>query len=170
MAATTKTQLIGNLTNSYEKLWPLLLAIPADKSGEKILDGQIKNEQMSPHNLLSYLVGWCEEVLRWDEELEKTGGIPTIPNSGYGEIAKKLYAQYSDVKYDDLVKKFDGVNGKIVKMVQGKTDEELFDTPWYTAKSSGVEYNFAKLIHLNTVAPWKNARGRLMRYKTEVTK
>lgn len=61
----TKDELLKAIHVNFEKLLHILSAIPADQVTEKYLAGHVKNTQMSVKDLVAYLTGWNELVLKW---------------------------------------------------------------------------------------------------------
>lgn len=162
-----KQELIDDIKATYEKLRPEFADISAEQAREKTIDGQVKNTKMSAHNLLAYLVGWGEMMLDWDKSYLENGEVPDFQTSDYGSLAQKFYAQYENYSYEDLLKKFDETVAKIIKMLESKTNAELYEQVWYTTKSSAKDYTFGRLVQINTSSPYKNSRGRLRKWKKE---
>ena len=57
--------------------------------------------------------------------------------------------------------------GKIEQLIEQTSENDLYHIVWYQTKTSGREYTMARIIELNTVAPLRNARGRLRRVMKE---
>src|SRR5262245_61662394 len=99
----TRKQLLDAIDSNYRKLPNDLTNIPLDSTHEKTMEGHAKGSQMSVANLLSYLIGWNQLVLKWCER--KSQGQPVdFPETGYkwneqGRLAQKFYADYSDLDY-----------------------------------------------------------------------
>ena len=159
--ATNKKELLTDIRATYNKLQSLLNAVDEKLSRQKLLPGQIKNTTMSPHNLVSYLLGWAEEVLSWNQAYCDTGTVPEIPVSGYGELAVQFYSAYSEYGYSELLVKLNQTVAAIVTMLESKTEAELYEEVWYTTVSSGRDYTFGRLVQLNTAAAYRNAYNRL---------
>ena len=61
------------IIDNYKKLKTELLSIPTDLTTIKELEGHSKNTLMSIDNLVAYLVGWGQLVLKWnDKKRERT--------------------------------------------------------------------------------------------------
>jgi len=82
---TNKTELAAAIITNYEKLRKELINLPGERASEKQLEGHAKGTLMSVNNLLSYLVGWGELVLKW---IEKKGHNETVdfPETGYKSL------------------------------------------------------------------------------------
>lgn len=170
--ASNKKELIQAIRSSYEKLRPEFENIPKKLENEKSMEGQIKNTKMSVNNLLSYLVGWGELMLKWDRVYKKEKRIPDLPDTGYtmndwGKLAERFYKDYEKESFDSLVKKLDNVVKKILAMIEKNDNKTLYGKAWYVTKSSAKEYTFGRMIQLNTYSPYKNAYGRLRKWKKE---
>lgn len=170
--ATNKKELIDAIQSTYKKLRPEFDTIPAELVNEKSMEGQIKDTQMSVHNLLSYLVGWGELMLKWDRVYTKEQRIPDLPDTGYtmndwAKLAERFYKEYENEQYEDLLKKCDTVVNSIITMLERTSDSELYGTDWYVTKSSSKGYSFGRMVALNTSSPYKNARNRIRKWKKE---
>lgn len=170
--AKNKEELIDAIKSTYDKLRPEFENISKDLLHEKSMEGQIKNSKMSIHNLLSYLIGWGELMLKWDKIYTSENRIPDLPDTGYtmsdwGKLAEKFYEDYKNEEYEKLLFKFDKIVNKILTMLEKKTDKELYEIDWYVTKSSSKGYSFGRMVALNTSSPYKNARLRIRKWKKE---
>ncbi|WP_448104489.1 ClbS/DfsB family four-helix bundle protein [Pedobacter panaciterrae] len=117
---------------------------------------------MSINNLVSYLVGWGELVLKWQHK--KSNGLPCdFPETGYkwnelGKLAQKFYKDYEQLQYGDQLLKLDVVVDDILRVVENIDNGTLYGTPWYG------RWTLGRMIQLNTSSPFKNARIRLRKY------
>ena len=166
---TNKTELINDIKSTYAKVRP---EFDIDKSlvNEKTMTGQIKDSKMSVHNLASYLLGWGEMMLDWDRAYRATGEVPDFQISNYGKLAQKFYQDYAGIEYDVLLKKLDETVEKIIKMLDAKTNQQLYEKIWYTTKSSNKDYTFGRLVQFNTSSPYRNAYSRMRKWKKEEKK
>lgn len=168
--ATNKKELIDAILSTYKKLRPEFDTIPPELVNEMSMEGQIKDTKMTVHNLLSYLVGWGDLMLKWDQVYTTEHRIPDLPDTGYsmndwGKLADRFYKEYEKEPYGDLLKKFDEVVEKIVTMLERTSDTDLYGTDWYVTKSSSKGYSFGRMVALNTSSPYKNARDRIRKWK-----
>ncbi|WP_291650369.1 ClbS/DfsB family four-helix bundle protein [Bosea sp. (in: a-proteobacteria)] len=62
-----KEALLGLIDASFEKLAAALASTPEALARERSLPGHAKDTQMSPCDLVAYLVGWNELLLKWLE-------------------------------------------------------------------------------------------------------
>jgi len=161
-----KKELIQDINSTYEKLREDLHSVPENLTQEKTMEGQVKNTKMSACNLVSYLVGWGELVLKWDNFYQKEKKLPDLPETGFkmnemGKLAQKFYEDYKDKDYKTLLNMYDKVVEKILKMINSKDDKALYQTDWYK------KYPFGRMVQFNTSSPYKNARNRLRKWKRE---
>jgi len=164
--AQNKKELEDAIQSTYEKLRIEFDNIPAKLIHELSMEGQVKNTKISIHNLLSYLIGWGELVLKWNRFYQKEKKLPDLPDTGFkmnemGKLAQKFYQDYKKEDFQVLLKKYDGVVKKILKMIATKDNKELYKTDWYK------KYPFGRMIAFNTSSPYKNARGRIRKWKKE---
>ncbi len=65
--AKNKTELLAAIKPTFAKLRNELDDIPESYITEESMAGDVKDTKMSIHNLVSYLMGWGELVLKWDK-------------------------------------------------------------------------------------------------------
>ncbi len=158
-----KEELIQEIENSYVKLKQDLDTIPVELTKIKELEGHAKGTEMSVSNLVAYLIGWAELVLKWHIKKEKEEPVD-FPETGYkwnelGKLAQKFYIDYETLDYHELLGKLEKHINEILEIVKGKTNEELYEQPWYE------KYTQGKMIQFNTSSPYKNARARVRKWK-----
>jgi hypothetical protein len=159
---TTKEELLDAITANYDKLYIELKNIPDELSDLKELEGHSKGTMMSVHNLLAYLIGWGQLVLKWNKM--KTDSLPVdFPETDYkwnelGKLAQKFYIDYQEDNFQILIQKFDKTVKDLISLVKSKSDEELYVQGWYK------KWTLGRMIQLNTASPYINARGRLRKW------
>lgn len=158
-----KNELIFEIENNYSKLKKDLENIPTELTKEKILEGHAKDTKMSISDLVAYLIGWGELVLKWNRKKEN-GEIVDFPETNYkwnelGKLAQKLYSDYENIDYPKLLNKLDQTVEKIQKLIENNTNEELYEKSWYDKWTKG------KMIQFNTSSPYKNARSRVRKWQ-----
>jgi hypothetical protein len=158
-----KQQLLAAICTTYQKLTEDLASVPPERAREATLDGHAQGTRMSVSDLVAYLIGWNQLVLKWCDG--KARGLTVdFPETGYkwnelGRLAQKFYADHADVSYTDLLHRFAEVHGRIVALVGQETDASLYGMPWYE------KYTQGRMIQFNTSSPYANARGRLRKWK-----
>jgi hypothetical protein len=166
MALTTnKEELLKAIVENHKKLTTELLNVPIDLTEKKELVGHSKNTLMSIKDLVAYLVGWGQLVLKWN--IKKTKGLEVdFPETGYkwnelGKLAQKFYKDYEKDNFQTLISKLDMTTIEILKLIESKTNKELYETAWYD------KWTLGKMIQLNTSSPFKNANERIRKWKKE---
>ncbi|MDG1147389.1 MAG: ClbS/DfsB family four-helix bundle protein [Crocinitomicaceae bacterium] len=160
-----KAELIHEIEASYIKLKLDLINIPADQAVAKELAGHAKGTEMSVSNVVSYLIGWGELVLKWNQKKERLAHVD-FPETGYkwnelGRLAQKFYVDYEHLNYEDLLTRLDSVVDQILNLIQKSNNADLYEQPWYGKWTKG------KMIQLNTSSPYKNARTRVRKWKRQ---
>jgi hypothetical protein len=158
-----KDELIKAIVDNYKKLTTELANIPIDLTEKKELDGHSKNTLMSINNLVAYLVGWGQLVLKWNNKKSKRLEVD-FPETGFkwnelGLLAQKFYKDYEHYNFVTLCEKLDKTTNEILKLIESKTNRELYETAWYD------KLTFGKMIQLNTSSPFKNAKDRIRKWK-----
>ena len=161
----SKTELLQDIKSTYHKLREDLLDIPEGLTKVKDMPGHKKDTKMSVCNLMAYLVGWGNLVLKW-HKISSQGDMPDLPDTGFkmnqlGDLAQKFYRDYEKDPFKDLLRKYDEVVENIIKMVEGMDNKELYDIEWHG------KYPFGRMVQFNTSSPYKNARGRIRNWKKE---
>lgn len=158
-----KDELIKAIVDNYKKLTTELNNIPIDLTEIKELDGHLKNTLMSINNLVAYLVGWEHLVLKWNHK--KDNGLEVdFPETGFkwnelGQLAQKFYKDYEKDDFKTLNAKLDKTTNEILKLIESKTNKELYEIAWYD------KWTLGKMIQLNTSSPFKNAKDRIRKWK-----
>ena len=160
-----KDELIKAISDNYEKLSKELSNIPENFTDKKELDGHSKNTLMSINNLVAYLVGWGQMVLKWNDRKSK-GLEVDFPETGFkwnelGQLAQKFYKYYEKDDYKTLKGKLDKTVKQILELIDGKTNKELYETAWYE------KWTLGRMIQFNTASPYTNARGRIRKWKKQ---
>jgi hypothetical protein len=158
-----KDELLKSIQDHFQKLSTELRTIDYTKVHSLTLAGHAQNTHMSIHNLISYLVGWGQLVLKWNSHHLKN--IPVdFPETGFrwnelGLLAQKFYKDYEDIDYQELVTKFEKTTQEILELIHQKTNHELYEVSWYQ------QWTLGRMIQLNTAAPFKNAHARIRKWK-----
>lgn len=160
---TSKKELLAEIKSTYQKLRTNLENIPEMLVYINDLEGHAKGTKMSCCNLVAYLIGWGDLVLKWNK-IRIQGNEPDFPETGYkwnelGKLAQKFYADFSDCDYNMLLKKLDKTVENILELVENKTDKQLYGVPWY------AKWTMGRMIQFNTSSPYKNANNRINQWK-----
>ncbi len=158
-----KVELFAAIIYDYNKLTIELAKIPIELTNNMELEGHAKNTPMSINNIVAYLVGWGQLVLKWHNKKSK-GLEVDFPETGFkwtelGLLAQKFYKDYDKHDFETLVKKLDETTKDILILIESKTNDELYKTAWYN------KWTLGKMIQLNTTSPFKNAKGRIRKWR-----
>ena len=159
---TNKQELLEAIETNYARLLLDLARVPPERTTQKTMDGHAKGTMMSVHNLVSYLVGWNELVLKWCERYNK-GLVVDFPETGFrwnelGALASKFYQDYETLPFETLLSRFDSAKNALVALIEARSDAELYAVAWYE------KYTLGRMIQFNTSSPYANARGRLRKW------
>lgn len=159
---TSKAALLEAISITFDKLITDLAKVPIHRSREATLAGHVAATTMSPADLVAYLLGWNELVLKWLERDDQ--GLPVdFPETGFqwnelGRLAQKFYQDYGALSYPQLLDALAHVKQRLVGAIAARSDEELYGRAWYGKWSKG------RMIQFNTSSPYANARGRIRKW------
>jgi len=159
----SKNELLTAIRLTYQKLRIDLIEIDPSEAFLKELPGHSKNTKMSVTNLVAYLIGWGELVLKWNSTFEN-GSKPIFPEEGFkwtelGALAQKFYSDYEQLSFEELIEKLDLVVNSLLILIEASSNEDLYQKNWYK------KYSMGRMIQLNTSSPYKNARSRVRKWK-----
>lgn len=157
-----KDELLEAIDSNFGRLMGELRGVPLSMVEECSLDGHAKGTQMSVANLVAYLVGWNELVLKWLDR-DAAGEPVDFPETGFkwnelGRLARKFYRDYQDVPFPLLVERLAAAKTRIVSLVEARGNDDLYGHAWYETWTMG------RMIQFNTASPYANARGRLRKW------
>lgn len=160
-----KDELLKAINGNFDKLRRELADVPDSVVRNKGLEGHAKGTMMSVSDLVAYLVGWNELVLKWLDR-DASGQPIAFPEAGFkwnelGLLAQKFYRDYEAVPYQQLVERLEAAKHRIVTLIEARSNDELYGRPWYE------KWTMGRMIQFNTSSPYDNARGRLRKWKKE---
>jgi hypothetical protein len=164
----SKAELIKKINESFEKLQKELVTIPIALSEKREIGGHSKNSLISLNNLIAYLIGWGQLVLKWYDH--KTKEIDCeFPEKGFkwnelGLLAQKFYTDFENDDYPSLQLKLTNTVNELLGLIESKSNIELYEIPWYKS------YTLGRMIQLNTSSPYKNARLKIRKWKNDQSK
>jgi hypothetical protein len=164
---STREALLKAIDESYAKLARELDAIPMERVDERTLEGHVKTTRMSVRDLVAYLTGWGELVLKWHDG-RRAGMAVDFPETGFkwnelGRLAQKFYGDYDALTYEELRLRLTQSKDRIRAIVASTTDEALYGVPWYEKWTPG------RMVQFNTSSPYANARARLRAWQRSWT-
>ena len=160
-----KIELMEAIEMDYLKLQAELVNIPIELTRNKELQGHAKGTLMSICDLVAYLVGWGNLVLKWHDK--KTKGLHVdFPETGYnwgqlGELAQKFYKDHEADSYPALLQKLFKSKKDILGLVNSCNNKALYNIPWEG------KWTMGRCIQLNMSSPYKNALNRIRLWKKE---
>lgn len=160
-----KEELQTAIKTNYNKLKKELSDIPVELTNVQNLEGHAKDTVMSINNLISYLIGWGELVLKWNIKKDNNKAVD-FPETGYkwnelGKLAQKFYKDYEKDDFITLCNKLDNTVFTILSLIEQKSNTELYNVEWHE------KWTLGRMIQFNTASPYNNARGRIRKWKKE---
>ena len=154
-----KEALLLAIKDAYQQLKIELEGIPMELTTQKTLTGHAKDTTMSICNLLAYLTGWANLVLKWYDKKQRNQ-VVVFPEEGYqwnqlGILAQKFYADYDHLDFTQLREQLDEAVKQIMRIVEQHNNVQLYENFWYGKHTMG------RMIQLNTSSAYKNARIRI---------
>ncbi|WP_457582756.1 ClbS/DfsB family four-helix bundle protein [Ensifer canadensis] len=159
----TKAELLSTIETEFAKLRLELCGIPPERFAEPSLEGHAKGTMMSVGDLVAYLTGWGELVIKWIERDEQ--GLPVdFPETGYkwnelGRLAQKFYGDYRALPPAERLSRLAASKETLVTLVEARDEQALYGEAWYD------KWPLGRMIQFNTASPYANARGRLRKWK-----
>ncbi len=154
-----KDALLTAIDTSFARLIGELEPIPESLVHSAEMDGHAKGTRMSVCDLVAYLIGWNELVLKWLHR-DAAGLAITFPEEGFkwnelGRLAQKFYADYDGLAHAERLERLKDAKSSIVSLIEARSDEALYGRPWYG------KWTLGRMIQFNTSSPYDNARARL---------
>ena len=156
---TSRSELIAAIETTFTALRGDLGRVPVDRARDRTLPGHVAGTDISPADLVAYLVGWNQQVLTW--HARRDAGLPDqFPAEGVqwnelGLLAQRYYAEHASESWEELNTHLEDACAEILALVRSKTDDELYGAPWYG------KWTMGRMISLNTSSPYANARRRI---------
>ncbi|POH64379.1 hypothetical protein C3B61_13090 [Cryobacterium zongtaii] len=156
---SSKADLVAAIGTTFAQLESDLDRVPPSLVYDQVLPGHAKNTMMSPAELVSYLIGWNEQVATW--HARRAAGLPDeLPAAGIkwnelGLLAQRYYDAYRDETWDELRAHLVGAKDNLLALIEDYTDADLYGRQWYG------KWTMGRMISLNSSSPYMNARGRL---------
>ena len=163
----SKTELLDAISKTFGKLIADLERVPPQLARTASMEGHAAGTMMSPADLVAYLLGWNELVLRWLEQDDR-GEVVEFPETGFkwnqlGLLAQKFYADYQHLDWSELLIRLAAANRRLVETISSRTNDEIYGVPWYGKWTKG------RMIQFNTSSPYANARGRIRKWLKAVS-
>ncbi|MGN7757585.1 ClbS/DfsB family four-helix bundle protein [Chryseobacterium sp. 22532] len=125
----------------------------------------------SPSQNISYQLGWTSLLLQWESD-EKKGITVQTPAPGYkwnnlGGLYETFYKEYRDLSLHQQREILKNQVNEIVEWIETLDYETLFVPEQRKWATTPAKWPVWKWIHINTVAPFKNFRTQLRKWKKE---
>ncbi|GGY08473.1 ClbS/DfsB family four-helix bundle protein [Paludibacterium paludis] len=158
----SKDELLAAINGNFSKLIADLDALPHSRARDASLEGHAKGTRMSVGDLVAYLIGWNELVLKWIAR-DDAGESVDFPETGFawnelGRLAQKFYTDYASLSYPQRLERLRLAKAAIVAAIEARGNEELYGRPWYG------KWTMGRMIQFNTASPYANARSRLRKW------
>lgn len=159
---SSKQELLEAIETNYARLLLDLSRVEPEQTKSRNMEGHAKGTLMSVHDLVAYLTGWNELVLKWCERRDQ-GLTVDFPETGFkwnelGALAAKFYRAYETLSFEALLSRFETAKNALLTLIKARTDTELYGVLWYE------KYTLGRMIQFNTSSPYANARGRLRKW------
>lgn len=161
--AFDKPQLLAAIGKAYGLLLRELKSVPPERVFESSLEGRSEGKTMSVADIVAYLIGWNELLLKWRERQE-AGLAVDFPETGYrwnelGALAEKFHADYAALGWEERLQRLDAVKARTLALIEGLDEDALYGRPFYG------RYPLGRMIQFNTAAPYENACKRVRAWK-----
>ncbi|MFV0333361.1 MAG: ClbS/DfsB family four-helix bundle protein [Tropicimonas sp.] len=158
----SKAELLDAISKTFGKLLSDLERVPPELARTASLEGHAAGTMMSPADLVAYLLGWNELVLRWLDR-DDHGETVEFPETGFkwnqlGLLAQKFYADYQHLDWHELLTRLAATNLRLVETISPRTNDELYGRSWYGKWTKG------RMVQFNTSSPYANARVRIRKW------
>lgn len=156
---TSKAELLAAITTTFNRLMDDLVAVPPDRARDTTMNGHVDGTTMSPADLVAYLIGWNELVLKWLDHDDRHESVE-YPEVGFkwnqlGLLAQKFYADHRALGWHELLTRLAEAKTKLEATITARSEEELYGAAWYGKWTKG------RMIQFNTSSPYANARIRI---------
>ena len=162
---SSKAELLAAIATTCDRLTADLARVPTDRVREDSLVGHAAGTMMSPADLVAYLIGWNDLVLKWLDRDDR-GERVDFPEAGFkwnelGLLAQKFYRDHEALDWTSLLARLNEVRTRLVDTISARPDAELYGGPWYGKWTKG------RMIQFNTSSPYANARVRIRKWLKE---
>lgn len=128
----TKSDLLEQSQKNYERLIELIESLSPKAMYDEFPPGYLNR---NIRDVIAHLYEWHTMVMHW-YEVGKTGAKPDIPAKGYTwkttpDLNRAIQEKYSDTTFEEAIKLFNGSHQQMMNLIEGHTDEELFEKKRY---------------------------------------
>ncbi|WP_242277259.1 ClbS/DfsB family four-helix bundle protein [Bacillus cereus group sp. BfR-BA-01446] len=160
-------ELIKSIDKAYKKFIEEFKVIPENLRGKRISE-----VDKTPSEILSYQLGWINLLLSWEKD-EQDGLDVQTPTPDYkwnnlGGLYQSFYEQYGKLTLKQQEKELTKLVQMLIDWINDLSEVELFQPEqrkWATTKA---KWPIWKWVHINTVAPFRNFRTKIRKWKKTV--
>ena len=139
---------------------------------EEMKDDQIEDVSRTPAENLAYQVGWTTLLLQWEQD-ESEGKVVHTPAEGYkwnqlGVLYSLFNEKYACQSLAALRAQLKENVLTICNMLDRMSEKDVFQPhqrKWADDATAKAVWPVYKFIHVNTVAPFKNFRTKIRKWK-----
>lgn len=143
-----------------------------DDVPEQKVNIRIKEVDRTPQEMIAYQLGWLNLIMGWEND-ELNGKEVVTPSPGYkwnqlGPLYQHFYAEYSGYSLEELRTLFKKGIETWCEWIDQLSDEELFTPNVRKWTVTNANWPMWKWVHINSVAPFKNFRTKIRKWKKHV--
>lgn len=124
----------------------------------------------SPAQMIAYQLGWMSLIQQWEQD-ELSGKEVVTPHPDYkwnqlGPLYQTFYDSYRDWTLTELIREFQTQVERMIDLTLSYRETEFQQAgsrKW--ASSTPSNWPIWKWLHMNTVAPFKNFRTKIRKWK-----
>ncbi len=127
-----KEELIILSEENYDKLVKLIESIPSERQEDSF---NFEDRDENIRDILIHLYEWQAMFFKW-YEVGMKGEKPIMPREGYtwkttSDMNYMIKDMYKDTSLEESRKLLEASHKKIMKLIKGHTDDELFTKKYY---------------------------------------
>lgn len=161
-----KTELIEELKKRY-----LLYDQEFNDVKEEEKDLLQPGVDKTPSQNISYQLGWTHLLLQWESDeskgIEVKTPTPEYKWNNLGGLYQSFYHEYGSYSLQQQRELLQSKVDEIITWIENLDDETLFTPGQRKWATTPAQWPAWKWIHINTVAPFKNFRAQLRKWKKE---
>lgn len=162
-----KKELIDEINKTYNLLCDEFKEVDSND-----IHKRIDSVDKTPSEIICYQIGWLNNILNWEkDELLGKKVITPAPDIKWNEVGKlyqRFYDEYKDDDLNTLLDKFEKVKEEFVKWIDTLDDKTLFELNQRNWAYIKAGWPIWKWIHINSVAPFKNFRSKIRKWKKNI--
>jgi len=135
--ATTKSELITDANDQWDKMWKLIDTLTDAKAAvfdfgddPKLKEAHWKRDK-NLRDVLVHLYEWHQLLLNWTAVNMSGGNQPFLPEpytwKTYGDMNVKFWETHQATRYEDAVAMLRDSHDKVIALIESFSDEELFE-------------------------------------------